>query len=353
MNRTAKILLGLVLVCFAFGVGWGLWYGQQRKKQMAQAAPLRVLCAENWISPELLERFSHEHGVPVQLFTYARPGEFLRQMANSDGKVDVVCTSSFLLRSLVRSKWIRQADYMQLPNAATLAVDFVHLPYDTGPNYGLPLFWNLYGFFGKAAALDGEFKDVLHAKKVALWGEELNVLNLLAQSGVNLQQRLEQEQSKGFDDDVRGFIRSVAQVIAPKSLGAERPAWLDKWDWVVLPLAQVTAFLDKDAHFLIPEDGAAMEVGVLAVGDKSAQPELAMALLNELIHPDHALEAHRRLKAGLVHRTFDNVDSISPWLRPQALRKFPLNRLRFPDLNVETLPRFEKIYDENLASDRN
>lgn len=325
-------------------------HAQKRREQMANAAPLRVLCAENWLSPAVMDKFAHEHQVPIQYFTYNRPSEFLRQMANADGKVDVICSSSFLLRSLVRSHWLKKANYLELENAKSLATDFVHLPYDSAPQYGLPLFWTLYGFFGEDSEIETPFKQTLQTKKVAIWGDELNVLSLLSHSGVKMNERLDEDQPKGLEDDIKGFIRAISSLIDPAKPPADAAALMGKADWAIMPLARVAAWLDKDHHFVLPEDGGAMELGIISVGDKSAQPELALALINELIHPDHGLEIHKRLQTGVVHRTFDNVDSISVWERPQALRRFPLNRLRFPDVETETLPRFEKIYDENLKN---
>ncbi|MBX3022292.1 MAG: hypothetical protein KF799_11520 [Bdellovibrionales bacterium] len=353
MSRTSRIIIAAIMACFFGGVGFSLWRAKQHRLQMANALPLRILCADKWLSPEVIDRFAREHRVPVQLFTYGRPSEFLRQMANADGKVDVICSSSFLTRSLVRSRWLKKEDYAGVDNAKTLAVDFLHMPYDPRAEFGLPLFWNLYGFFGKGDQVEPTLKQTLSARKVALWGEELNVLSLLTHSGVRIEERLEQEDNRGLDNDIHEFVRSITQVVKPGKPLTDAAAFMGKADWVIAPLSRVSTWLDKEHHFVLPEDGAAMEVGLLSVGEKSPQPELALALINELMDPKHALATHKRLGAGVVHSTLDNVDSISAWQRPQALRQFPLNRLRFPDLNVETLPRFEKIYDQNLGSDRN
>jgi spermidine/putrescine-binding protein len=350
--KSWKVIV-VIVAFFAVGVGWGLWYQTKRRAQLANATPLRVLCADNWISPGLLEKFSAEHGVPIQFFTYSKPSEFLRQMANSDGKVDVVCSSSLLLRSLVRSHWIKSASYAELPNAKTIAVDFLHLPYDTQAKFGLPLFWNLYGFFGKDEELDGSIQKVIKAEKVAVWGDELNILHMLGRTGVNIDQRVEQEEGKGLETDIRGFLKTVAQVVPIDTKASSADAYLGKWDWIELPLARVADYLSNDYHFVLPDEGAAMEIGLVSVGEKSTKSELALMLINELVSPEQGLETHRRLNAGVVHQTFDNVDGISSWQRPQALRKFQLNRLAFPDLNIEALPRFEKIYDENTASKGN
>lgn len=320
---------------------------------MSEATPLRVLCAENWISEEVLKKFSREHNVPVQLFTYARPSELLRQMANSDGKVDVICTSSLLLKGLIQSNWVRKISYEDISNRQMISVDFLHLPYDPAGNYAMPLFWNLYGFFGKSLPeANTTWKQTWLNKRVTLWGEELNLLHAMTRSGVKVEEGLMEEQSKGLDDELRRFIQRAASILKPDLAPVTAESIVSKADWIMLPLSRVARLLGENSpyRFWLPDDGGAVEVGLLAIGSKSEQPELAKKLIGELISTEHAMEVHRRMGAGVVHSTLANMKSIAPLQRAEALRSFPLNRFEFPDLSIESLPRFQKIYDETFAS---
>ncbi|NJL25567.1 MAG: hypothetical protein HC902_10605 [Calothrix sp. SM1_5_4] len=351
MRSRLKVFIPLALVCFSIGVGWGVVNNRQQYKEMAQSTPLRVLCAENWLSDSVLDRFSRQHKVPIQLYTYARPSEFLRQMANSDGKIDVVCTSSLLLKSLVQNRWVRKADYLSLGNVKLLSVDFVHLPYDPDAEYSVPLFWNLYGFFGKGDEPGSTWKQTMASKKVTFWGEELNILNAMENSGVKIQDKLEQEETNGIEQEVKSFLKNVAQVLKPDTNPVTGEAVTAKADWILLPLARVARLLGENSpyKFWLPEDGSTMEVGLLAIGEKSSQPKLALALINELLSTEHAIQVNQRLKAGTVHESLGHMDSISSLQKAQALRNFPLNRFRFPDLDVEVLPRFGRIFAESVG----
>lgn len=323
---------------------------------MAQAAPLRVLCAENWLSESTLHAFSREHNVPVQLWTYARPSEFLRQMANTDGKVDVICTSSLLIKSLIQSHWILKTDYSTVRNLQQISVDFQNLPFDAHREYSVPLFWNLYGFFGKATvAPQLTWKQTWTGKKVALWGEELALLDAMSRLGVNVEEKLESEQTKSLEDDIRHFTTQAAEIFKPDTPDITAEALTTKGDWMLLPLGRVAKFLsDNSAYkFWLPEDGAALEIGLLAIGSRSEQSALAKQLIDQLLSTEHAEDVHRRLGAGVVHVTLNNAATVVPSQRAEAIRAFPLNRFRFPDVNVEALPRFQKIYDETLAKESN
>jgi len=350
------LALPFVIGFFVVGLGWGMYSAKSQRRAMASAAPLRVLCAENWISEAVLQQFTRDHNVPIELYTYARPSEFLRQMANADGKVDVICTSSLLLKSLIQSHWLLKTDYSDLSNLQLVSVDFIHLPYDPNSEYSVPLFWNLYGFFGKPAGgqatTTDTWKQTWLTKRVTLWGEELNILFAMTRSGVKVEEGLLNEENKGIENDIHQFAARAAQILKPDPTPIVAEALVAKTDWIMLPLARVARVLGVNSpyKFWLPEDGGAIEVGLLAIGAKSGRVPLAKKLINELISTEHALEAQRRLGGGVVHSTLNSMGSIAPLQRAEALRGFPLNRFSFPDLSVEALPRFQKIYDETFSS---
>jgi spermidine/putrescine-binding protein len=355
MKRYLVLVLISGAVFFGIGLGWGMWSRKKQAQDLAHSVPLRVLCAENWISTEALEKFSKEHNVRVQQWTYSRPSEFLSQMANADGNVDVICASSLLVKSLVRSHWLKKMDFQDLPNSKLLGVDFSHLPFDQEGQYTVPIFWNLFGFFGKGGSQILTWKQILHEAKISLWDGELNVLELMNRQGLNVEQRLSDEDDskagKTLDEEMKRFAKGTvhfnkSENLDPQSLLSGKATWNE------VPLARVAAALAKDSSlsFWLPVDGATAELGVFAVGEKSAQPSLAMLLINELISSEEALALHRRLGAGSVHASLSGLDVLTPLEKAEALRQFPLNRIQFPDLNVEALPRFQKIYDQVIAN---
>ena len=358
MKKYLFILIGFGLVFFAVGLVWGVWNHKKQAEHLAMTTPLRILCGEKWLSNSVLEKFSKDHSVKIQQWTYTRPSEFLRQMANADGKVDVICTSSLLLKSLVHSHWLKKMDFQSLSNMRLVAVDFSHLPYDPMAEYSVPLFWTLYGFFGKGESPKAEtWKQAWQSKRLSLWGEELNVLQIMTRMGMNIEELLQEEENsrsrKSLDDEVKHFTKNAVHFLKPDPAPMSAESMMAKAEWIQLPLARVANLLGESSPytFWLPEDGATLEVGVLAVGEKSTQPDLAMELINELISSEEAMETHKRLGAGVVHSSLSGLNSISPWQKPEALRRFPLNRLLFPSLNIEALPRFQKIFDDTVAAE--
>src|SRR5262249_8831601 len=158
---------------------------------------------------------------------------------------------------------------------------------DSTGEYTVPLDWNLFGFFGKGDAPEGMgWKQVWGSKKIALWGEALNILYILSRLGLNIEQRLEEEPDrhtgKTGDDEVRKLSQSDVRFLKPTTQEMTDDAAVEGLEWIEQPVARVARLLTSkpEIHFWLPEDGAIMELGVFAVGDKASQPDLALELVD-------------------------------------------------------------------------
>lgn len=302
-----------------------------------------------------MREFSARRNVSIQQWTYSNPGEFLRQMANADGKIDVLCTSSLMLKSLIISHWVKKMPFTELENAKYISVDFLHLPYDSASEYSLPAYWNLYGFFGKGESQTASAKQTFQNKKVTLWGDELNVLNMLARSGVKIEERLQDSETKSLEAEVRKFLHSSAGIYPPTSSAISAETITRGVDWILLPLSQVSRLIGDSSpyRFWLPADGGTVDVGLFAIGERSEHVEIAMDLINFLSSSEQALSLHKRLGGGVVHTSLNHLDSIAPLQKAEALRRFPLTRYVFPDVSVDAIPRFQKFFNEtNTKSNR-
>lgn len=285
-------------------------------------------------------------------WTYSNPNEFLRQMANADGKIDVICTSSLLIRSLVGSRWIKKLDYAGLKNAQFISVDFLHLPYDPASEYSVPVFWKLYGLFGKGEGQQASWKQTIQSKKVSLWGDELNVLNLLARNGIKIEERLQDSETKTLETEIKKFIESAVQIYPPTASAISAEAVTAKVDWIQIPLSHVARLIGETSpyRFWLPTDGGTVDVGLFAVGERSERPELSMELINHLLSTEQALDLHKRLGTSVVHTSLNHLDSIAPLQKAEALRRYPLTRYVFPDVKVDAIPRFQKLFGDKVKS---
>ncbi|HMN68213.1 MAG TPA: hypothetical protein PKC28_06705, partial [Bdellovibrionales bacterium] len=122
VNSLVKTAGAFALAFFIAGLGWGAYSRQLQKAVLASRTPLRVLCADNWLSETRLKEFSKRHNVQIQLYTYTRPTEFLSQMANANGRIDVICTSSLILKSLVQNRWLAKQEFSDLANLQFVSV---------------------------------------------------------------------------------------------------------------------------------------------------------------------------------------------------------------------------------------
>ncbi len=361
LHKNFKIAALFGTIFFIIGIAWGSWHQRAQVKALADSVPLRVLCPDKWLDQAALDAFGKKHKVRIEHFTYSAPNEFLRQMANTNGKIDVICSSSFLVKSLIRSRWLKSMDYAALPNMKMIAVDFSVLPYDPQGRYTVPLFWNLYGFFGKREAPKRlTWREAWESQKLTLWAEELNLLNLIMTLKLTDSEKKIPDRTQSLFEDTsdslistafQKFSRSSINFFKPSASAISAEAMVANVDWIQIPLARVARLLEADSpyQFWLPDEGTAIEVGVLSIGEASTQPALALQLINELIATPHALQTHTQMEMGVVHGSLSGLASIARLQKPEALREFPLNKFLFPDLELQDLPKFQKIFNEQIV----
>ncbi len=145
------------------------------------------------------------------------------------------------------------------------------------------------------------------------------MLFAMTRSGVKVDEGLLTEENKSLEADIRQFAARAAQILKPGTQPIVAEALVAQSDWILLPLGRVARLLGTNSpyKFWLPDDGGAVEVGLLTIGAKSENAPLAKQLINEFISTDHALEVHRRLGP----EWFTPHSIASHPLRPYSARK--------------------------------
>ena len=318
LNFSRRFQAPFIVVALLLGATLILWWPRLRPPP---PTALRILCPENWLSAARLEDFANRRHAKLNLFTYSTPGEFVRQMANADGRLDVVCAPSFAVRALIKNQWLKRLDYLSLPPVNAIAADFLHLPYDPRGEFTVPLFWDAYGLVGKPETDEANIR---------LWAADDWVLMT----------QLSKAEAAALDQTLRRWAAKPGRL---SHRARSLPDALGNFSAALLPRSQVARW-EHPAPLNLPGAGAPLEVGLLAVGERSASPRLALDLVEDLLSVDHAREVHARLGKSFVQSAFNEDPSVADEQRPKALRQLELNRLQFPDLDLDLIPRFSQSF---------
>lgn len=343
MNRS-KLIISIIAAFFVLGLGWGFLSARFGGSSNGE---LIVLCPKTWLPPEITEDVSRRMKIRVVQLDFDSWSSFVRLLANTQGKADVVCFHSFLAKDLIQSHFLDKSQFKNLSRFSHVSVDFLKLPFDPEFDYTAPLFWGVNGFVVKdVTPTTWKTAWPTQGHKMSLLYPDLELLSRMKQSGLEIRDEEENENSKKLDSFVQGFIKSLSGVSdgGPDLTDAD----LAKFQYIQLSSGPAAVFLKKhpDWKYWLPSDGVSLWLGMAGVGEHSRYKVQAREFINELLKPERALALHKYLNNGVVQAALDSDDHVLPMQKARFIREVPLDRVRFPDLPLEILPRWERLISE-------
>ncbi len=105
------------------------------------AAEIRLLTWAEYVSPDLLEKFRAETGVPVATDTFVSVVEMRRKLAENPGRYDIVTPPDYDIPTMIAAKALEPIDASRLPGYANLLDGWRSPPYDRQNADSVPFHW--------------------------------------------------------------------------------------------------------------------------------------------------------------------------------------------------------------------
>jgi spermidine/putrescine transport system substrate-binding protein len=113
---------------------------------LAVAETIVVSNWANYMPPDIIERFTKETGIDIQLQVHATNDEIMGKVAATNGKgYDVLFISQTYVEIMRELGYLAELDYSQLPNAKGFYPEVYNLTYDPGLKYSAPYTWGTTG----------------------------------------------------------------------------------------------------------------------------------------------------------------------------------------------------------------
>src|ERR1700744_4994107 len=127
-TRTFLALFSLLLVTFA---------------AFLQAAPnkkpgLRLFCWSEYVPQEVIDGFTKETGIKVQVENYASNEEMLAKLTKNPGKYDLIQPSEYVIEALIKGGQLEELNLADIPNVKNLDPAFTKLAFDPDGKYSIP-----------------------------------------------------------------------------------------------------------------------------------------------------------------------------------------------------------------------
>lgn len=337
--RSLKLPLAIVvLLSFAFGLGWGIkiYRGREHtaRSAVSSQAALQVLSYKGMLDPQLIKEFEDSSGLIVQVREADSPESLWEKLETpTDPPYDLIAIMSYqlpLANQLVR---LQPLDVKKLKNLSNLAADFRRIPGDLNHEFVLPISWGLTGILYDTRKVS----QPLETWRAALQTKGKNRIGVLA-STVDLVRFVGGDEDENESETVspknQEFLRrsitkfvegmTVSQDFLSASTlfqGAEPPSILQiNHGETAFPPAD-----DKVWKFVLPEERASFWILSMALTRDAKHAAEAHQFLDFLMEKESALALVKSSRQASTNRLVEE-SSLDQKLKPSFLRQVPLNR---------------------------
>lgn len=134
-----EIAFGLALGTLALGVGCGKLFGPK------DSGTLHLAIWSDYISDEIVEKFSKETGIQVTVTTYDDNETLEHQLQTTASGYDLVVPSDYMVSRLAKQQLLQPLDKTKLQGLENLDPSFLNQKFDPGNVHSLPFVWGTTG----------------------------------------------------------------------------------------------------------------------------------------------------------------------------------------------------------------
>ena len=161
---TNKILFAFVSAALFLGVS------ACTGKKEAASKEVNLAIWNNYISEELLQKFTKETGIKVNVTTYASNEELLAKVQSGASGIDVAVPSDYMVDVMTKLDLLQKLKTDQIPNSKNVNETFLKQSFDPANDYSLPYAWTTVGIAVNTELFKGKmdsWKDFFENKEIS------------------------------------------------------------------------------------------------------------------------------------------------------------------------------------------
>lgn len=276
----------LLLSCALLGIIAAPLQAAPKKK-----AGLNLFCWSEYVPQEVIDGFTKETGIKVNVENYASNEEMLAKLLAGGAKYDLIQPSEYTIEALAKADKLDPLNLESIPNIKNLAPEFTKMPHDPDGKYSVPWMAGSVGIVVNTAKVKTPitgYKDVFdgsHKKRIVVLNDNREIVSWAL-----------------------GSLDISANDITPENLEKVKPI-LKEW----LPQVKVydsdspkTALLNGDVdlgivwsgeaallykknkkfQYVIPAEHAHRFIDSLAIPKGAANKENAEKFINYILKPE-------------------------------------------------------------------
>ena len=253
--------------------------------------PLIVLDWENDLTPAVLQGFTAETGIAVELRYYYSAEEAYRRLVEGEA-CDLAIISNEQVPALIRAERLLPLDLTQVPNFRHIAPAFRDLVIDPANRYSVPYSWGTTGLVYHAATDTpppqrwADLWDTAYAGRVFLWDAPRTVIGVV----------LKALGYSANSEDAQALALAAAklntwQTLPPVPYQPDALIAAFRSGQAEVAVAWVGDYLlarqgIPDLHYALPAEGTLLWMDHYVIPRAARNPEAALRLLNYLLRPE-------------------------------------------------------------------
>ena len=123
----------LLFVCALLGLLSAPLLAAPKKK-----AGLNLFCWSEYVPQEVIDGFTKETGVKVNVENYASNEEMLAKLLAGGSRYDLIQPSEYTIEALIKAEKLEELNMANIPNVKNLAPEFTKMPHDPEGKYSVP-----------------------------------------------------------------------------------------------------------------------------------------------------------------------------------------------------------------------
>lgn len=264
---------------------------------LGTAASAQEITISNWdgyMPPDLLENFTEETGVEVEMSVHGTNEEIMGKVTASGGRgFDVIFVSSPFAEVLNNLDLAAELDHDRIPNIANLYEEASQLSHDPGNTFSVPYTWGTTGLCYRSDLLDEaptSWNDLLQPSE-DLSGE-ITMLStdrwLMGAAALALGHSLNDTSADVLEAEKELLVSAKSHLLAYddttfyQKLVSGEAKMVHAWDgWCNYGRAE-----NSDIVYTIPSEGSDLWVDTLVVLESSENKEAAHDFINYILRED-------------------------------------------------------------------
>ncbi len=292
----------------------------------------------SYLSPELVEKFTKETGIKINVSNYTSNEELLAKVQAGSSGIDVAVPSDYMVQIMIKLDLLEPIDMAKITNKDLFAQEWMNQSFDPGNNFSLPYAWSTAGIAVNRALYKGEIKDWKDflenpelKGKFSLLDDVREVTAMALKfngATVNSVDPKELEKAKALllkvKPNVKMFRSDTVEALVHKEIAVAHAYSSD---------ALMAGSKDSNIEYILPASGGTKAMDNLVVLKNAKNKENAFKLLDFMSSKESNLNFVVRSRGGPVLKTTRD-------LLPADIKNNPS---LFPD--SKTLSKFESLHD--------